>query len=172
MIKFKYMKAITTFLFALSFILPLNLQAEYEMHIPNCTQKGVENCGGFLFDNETGDVLFCGSESCIDLKLPKSWKAKQKDKQSKQDQIIEMLSNIQVGSVNTGQNVVVTAPEASEKNLTLQLKKGRKERSKERGEKEEKKEIEKCDKEKKSLCKGSGECNWVEQNEAQKTQKD
>ena len=58
MIKFKYMKAITTFLFALSFILPLNLQAEYEMHIPNCTQKGVENCGGFLFDNETGDVLF------------------------------------------------------------------------------------------------------------------
>ena len=60
MIKFKYMKAITTFLFALSFILPLNVQAEYEMHIPNCTQKGVENCGGFLFDNETGDVLFCG----------------------------------------------------------------------------------------------------------------
>ena len=78
MIKFKYMKAITTFLFALSFILPLNLQAEYEMHIPNCTQKGVENCGGFLFDNETGDVLFCGSESCVDLKLPKSWKTKNK----------------------------------------------------------------------------------------------
>ena len=108
------MKAITTILFALSFILPLNLQAEYEMHIPNCTQKGVENCGGFLFDNETGDVLFCGSESCIDLKLPKSWKDKQKDKQSKQDQIIEMLSNIQVGSVNTGQNVVVTTPEVTE----------------------------------------------------------
>ena len=34
------------------------LFAEYEMHIPNCTQKGVENRGGFLFDNETGDVLF------------------------------------------------------------------------------------------------------------------
>lgn len=149
MIKFKYMKAITTFLFALSFILPLNLQAEYEMHIPNCTQKGVENCGGFLFDNETGDVLFCGSESCIDLKLPKSWKAKQKDKQSKQDQIIEMLSNIQVGSVNTGQNVVVTNPESSEKksDSTSQKKEEKK---------EVKKEVEKCDKEKKSLCKGSG----------------
>ena len=38
------MKAITTFLFALSFILPLNLQAEYEMHIPNCTQKEKINC--------------------------------------------------------------------------------------------------------------------------------
>ena len=86
-------------------LLSVNLNAEYEMHIPNCTQKGVENCGGFLFDNETGDVLFCGSESCIDLKLPKSWKAKQKDKLSKQDQILEMLSNIQVGSVNTVQNV-------------------------------------------------------------------
>jgi len=157
MIKFKYMKAITTFLFALSFILPLNLQAEYEMHIPNCTQKGVENCGGFLFDNETGDVLFCGSESCIDLKLPKSWKAKQKDKQSKQDQIIEMLSNIQVGSVNTGQNVVVTAPEVSEKksDSSTQKKEEKKELKKEE-KKEEKKEIEKCDKEKKSLCKGSG----------------
>ena len=149
MIKFNYMKAITTFIFALSFILPLNLQAEYEMHIPNCTQKGVENCGGFLFDNETGDVLFCGSESCIDLKLPKSWKAKQKDKQSKQDQIIEMLSNIQVGSVNTGQNVVVTNPESSEKksDSTSQKKEEKK---------EVKKEVEKWVKEKKSLCKGSG----------------
>jgi hypothetical protein len=114
MIHYKLMRYIFVILLSLP-LLSVNLNAEYEMHIPNCTQKGVENCGGFLFVNETGDVLFCGSESCIDLKLPKSWKAKQKDKQSKQDQIIEMLSNIQVGSVNTGQNVVVTAPEASEK---------------------------------------------------------
>ena len=144
-----HMKTLAALFLALSFILPLNLEAEYEMHIPNCTQKGVENCGGFLFDNETGDVLFCGSESCIDLKLPKSWKAKQKDKQSKQDQIIEMLSNIQVGSVNTGQNVVVTNPESSEKksDSTSQKKEEKK---------EVKKEVEKCDKEKKSLCKGSG----------------
>ena len=144
-----HMKTLAALFLALSFILPLNLQAEYEMHIPNCTQKGVENCGGFLFDNETGDVLFCGSESCIDLKLPKSWKAKQKDKQSKQDQIIEMLSNIQVGSDNTGQNVVVTNPESSEKksDSTSQKKEEKK---------EVKKEVEKCDKEKKSLCKGSG----------------
>ena len=144
-----HMKTLAALFLALSFILPLNLQAEYEMHIPNCTQKGVENCGGFLFDNETGDVLFCGSESCIDLKLPKSWKAKQKDKQSKQDQIIEMLSNIQVGSVNTGQNVVVTNPESSEKksDSTSQKKEEKK---------EVEKEVEKCDKEKKSLCKGSG----------------
>ena len=100
MIHYKLMRYIFVLLLSLP-LLSMNLNAEYEMHIPNCTQKGVENCGGFLFDNETGDVLFCGSESCIDLKLPKSWKAKQKDKLSKQDQILEMLSNIQVGSVNT-----------------------------------------------------------------------
>ena len=82
MIHYNLMKYIFALLLSLP-LLSLNLNAEYEMHIPNCTQKGVENCGGFLFDNETGDVLFCGSESCIDLKLPKSWKAKQSDKQSK-----------------------------------------------------------------------------------------
>ena len=65
------------------FLFSSHVRAEYEMHIPNCTQKGVENCGGFLFDNETGDVLFCGSESCADLKLPKSWKNKVSEKQSK-----------------------------------------------------------------------------------------
>jgi len=152
-----HMKTLAALFLALSFILPLNLQAEYEMHIPNCTQKGVENCGGFLFDNETGDVLFCGSESCIDLKLPKSWKTKQKDKQSKQDQIIEMLSNIQVGSVNTGQNVVVTNSEVSEnKSDSSRQKKEEEKEVKKEGKKEEKKEVEKCDKEKKSLCKGSG----------------
>ena len=60
-----------------------------------------------------------------------------------------MLSNIQVGSVNTGQNVVVTNPESSEKksDSTSQKKEEKK---------EVKKEVEKCDKEKKSLCKGSG----------------
>ena len=45
--------------------------------------------------------LFCGSESCADLKLPKSWKKKVTEKQSKQDQIIEMLSNMQAGSVSS-----------------------------------------------------------------------
>ena len=157
MIQLRYMKILIKLLFVLSFILPLNLKAEYEMHIPNCTQKGVENCGGFLFDNETGDVLFCGSESCIDLKLPKSWKAKQKDKQSKQDQIIEMLSNIQVGSVNTGQNTVVANPDQSgNKSNTGSQKKEEKQEVKKQEKKKEKKTVEKCDKEKKSLCKGTG----------------
>ena len=157
MIHFQHMKILTPIFLILSFILPLNLKAEYEMHIPNCTQKGVENCGGFLFDNETGDVLFCGSESCIDLKLPKSWKTKQKDKQSKQDQIIEMLSNIQVAPANTGQNTVVTTPQASEnKTNSTSQKKVEKQEVKKEEKKEKKKKVEKCDKEKKSLCKGTG----------------
>jgi hypothetical protein len=130
-------------------LLPLNLNAEYEMHIPNCTQKGVENCGGFLFDNETGDVLFCGSENCVDLKLPKSWRAKQEGKQSKQDQIIEMLSNIQVGTIST------TTKKAD---ITDSSQAGKKEEKKSEAKEEKKptKKAEKCDKEKKSLCKGSG----------------
>ena len=144
------------YIFALLISLPLlslNLNAEYEMHIPNCTQKGVENCGGFLFDNETGDVLFCGSESCIDLKLPKSWKSKQSDKQSKQDQIIEMLSNIQVGTVTSSvQNIEPSVnQQVEEKVVTSEI-----EEVVEKELEEEEKKIEKCDKEKKSLCKGSG----------------
>ena len=135
-------------------ILPLSLNAEYEMHIPNCTQKGVENCGGFLFDTETGDVLFCGSDSCIDLKLPKSWRNKQKEKQTKQDQIIEMLSNIQLGTVN------VTASETDNTSDTKVEKKieTKEVEEKAKTKKEEKPDVkpEKCDKEKKSLCKGSG----------------
>ena len=139
---------------ALIGLLPINVNAEYEMHIPNCTQKGVENCGGFLFDTETGDVLFCGSENCIDLKLPKSWRAKQKDKQSKQDQIIEMLSNIQVGTVNLAPSQNSSTTASTEKKTVSEKKEEVKPEAKE--EEKPAKKAEKCDKEKKSLCKGSG----------------
>ena len=153
MISYKQMK-LFYILISIIALMPINLNAEYEMHIPNCTQKGVENCGGFLFDNETGDVLFCGSENCVDLKLPKSWRTKQEGKQSKQDQIIEMLSNIQVGTVNTVQkNTDITDSSQVEKKSTV-IKEEKKSEAKE--EKKPAKKAEKCDKEKKSLCKGSG----------------
>ena len=130
------------------FLFSSHVRAEYEMHIPNCTQKGVENCGGFLFDNETGDVLFCGSESCADLKLPKSWKKKVTEKQSKQDQIIEMLSNLQVGSVNSDSTL--------SKKVEISDPKKDVEKETEAKEEPKKKETKKCDKAKKSLCKASG----------------
>ena len=153
MISYKHMKFFYI-LISMIALMPINLNAEYEMHIPNCTQKGVENCGGFLFDNETGDVLFCGSENCVDLKLPKSWRTKQEGKQSKQDQIIEMLSNIQVGTVSTVQNNTnITDTSQVEKKSTVK-KEEKKSEAKE--EKKPAKKAEKCDKEKKSLCKGSG----------------
>ena len=153
MISYKQMK-LFYILISMIALMPINLNAEYEMHIPNCTQKGVENCGGFLFDNETGDVLFCGSENCVDLKLPKSWRTKQEGKQSKQDQIIEMLSNIQVGTVSTVQNNTnITDASQVEKKSTVE-KEEKKSEAKE--EKKPAKKAEKCDKEKKSLCKGSG----------------
>lgn len=131
------------------FLFSSHVRAEYEMHIPNCTQKGVENCGGFLFDNETGDVLFCGSESCADLKLPKSWKKKVTEKQSKQDQIIEMLSNLQVGSINSTTTF-------SKKVENSEPKKDVKKKTEAKEEPKKKKETKKCDKAKKSLCKASG----------------
>ena len=140
-------------LIALLGLLPLNINAEYEMHIPNCTQKGVENCGGFLFDTETGDVLFCGSENCIDIKLPKSWRTKQKEKQSKQDQIIEMLSNIEIRAANVTSSGNNTSAVKTEKKASTEKKE---EKPKVKKEEKPAKKAEKCDKEKKSLCKGSG----------------
>lgn len=150
MISYKMMRIIYL-LILMTGLLPLSLHAEYEMHIPNCTQKGVENCGGFLFDNENGDVLFCGSEKCVDLKLPKSWRSKQKDKQSKQDQILEMLSNLQKGTVNI-------APAVSDTDTAINKEEKAPKELKTENKKEDKKtsKTEKCDKEKKSLCKGSG----------------
>ena len=148
MISYKQMKLFYVFISIIA-LMPINLNAEYEMHIPNCTQKGVENCGGFLFDNETGDVLFCGSENCVDLKLPKSWRAKQEGKQSKQDQIIEMLSNIQVGTIST-------TTKKTDITDSSQAEKKEEKKSEAKEEKKPTKKAEKCDKEKKSLCKGSG----------------
>ena len=148
MISYKQMKLFYVFISIIA-LMPVNLNAEYEMHIPNCTQKGVENCGGFLFDNETGDVLFCGSENCVDLKLPKSWRAKQEGKQSKQDQIIEMLSNIQVGTIST-------TTKKTDITDSSQAEKKEEKKSEAKEEKKPTKKAEKCDKEKKSLCKGSG----------------
>ena len=148
MISYKQMK-IFYLLVSMIALMPINLNAEYEMHIPNCTQKGVENCGGFLFDNETGDVLFCGSENCVDLKLPKSWRTKQEGKQSKQDQIIEMLSNIQVGTIST-------TTKKTDITDSSQAEKKEEKKSEAKEEKKPTKKAEKCDKEKKSLCKGSG----------------
>ena len=148
MISYKQMKLFYVFISIIA-LMPINLNAEYEMHIPNCTQKGVENCGGFLFDNETGDVLFCGSENCVDLKLPKSWRTKQEGKQSKQDQIIEMLSNIQVGTIST-------TTKKTDITDSSQAEKKEEKKSEAKEEKKPTKKAEKCDKEKKSLCKGSG----------------
>ena len=148
MISYKQMKLFYVFISIIA-LMPVNLNAEYEMHIPNCTQKGVENCGGFLFDNETGDVLFCGSENCVDLKLPKSWRTKQEGKQSKQDQIIEMLSNIQVGTIST-------TTKKTDITDSSQAEKKEEKKSETKEEKKPTQKAEKCDKEKKSLCKGSG----------------
>ena len=84
------------------------------------------------------------------FKTSKSWKAKQKDKLSKQDQILNAL-NIQVGSVNTVQNV---EPSSDTKIVNQEVKSEEKKEKEVVKEEKKEKKIEKCDKEKKSLCKG------------------
>ena len=103
-------------------------------------------------------MFFCGSKSCIDLKLPKSWREKQKEKQSKQDQIIEMLGDIQSGSIimnnsNATQQVVSTPVEEKQKNprKKLSLKRTKQLLKIKKPDKKEENVIRK-----KSLCEASG----------------
>ena len=51
------------FLFVFVLLAPLSGKAEYEMHIPNCTQKGVENCGGFCL------IMKLAMSCFVDLKV-------------------------------------------------------------------------------------------------------
>ena len=138
------------------FIFSLPVRAEYEMLIPNCTAKGIDNCGGFLFDNETGDVLFCNSENCVELKLPKTWKEKVAEKQSKNDQIIQMLNELKDKSIVAAP----TTPNEKVSNASTiqeEIEKPKEEvEVKEEKVEEEKPEQKDCDKAKKSLCEASG----------------
>ena len=138
------------------FIFSLPARAEYEMLIPNCTAKGIDNCGGFLFDNETGDVLFCNSENCVELKLPKTWKEKVAEKQSKNDQIIQMLNELKDKSIvatPTIPNQIMPTPSTTQE----EVEKPKEDAVVKEDIVEEKKpEQKECDKAKKSLCEASG----------------
>jgi len=138
------------------FIFSLPARAEYEMLIPNCTAKGIDNCGGFLFDNETGDVLFCNSENCVELKLPKTWKEKVAEKQSKNDQIIQMLNELKDKSIvatPTSPNQIMPTTSTTQE----EVEKPKEDAALKEDKVEEKKpEQKECDKAKKSLCEASG----------------
>ena len=94
MIKFKYMKPLPHF-YLLCHFLASQLQAEYEMHIPNCTQKGVENCGGFYLIMKLVMFYFVDQKACKILSFPNLGKLNKKiSNQSK----IKLLKCSQISS--------------------------------------------------------------------------
>ena len=44
--------------------------AEFIMQPVNCTTKKSSNCGAYIYNNKTGEVYFCDSEECKEVKTP------------------------------------------------------------------------------------------------------
>ena len=44
--------------------------AEFVMQSVNCTTKKSSNCGAYIYNNKTGEVYFCNSEECKEVKTP------------------------------------------------------------------------------------------------------
>ncbi|MBA33270.1 MAG: hypothetical protein CMI84_00190 [Candidatus Pelagibacter sp.] len=41
--------------------------AEFKLVPTNCTKKKLENCGAYLYNNQTGTTYFCNSEKCVEI---------------------------------------------------------------------------------------------------------
>ena len=44
--------------------------AEFVMQPVNCTTKKTANCGAYIYNTKTGQVYFCDSEECKEVKTP------------------------------------------------------------------------------------------------------
>ena len=44
-----------------------NLFAEYRLEPVNCTMKKKDNCGAYLYNNQTGSTYFCDSTKCTEI---------------------------------------------------------------------------------------------------------
>ena len=44
-----------------------SLFAEYRLEPVNCTIKKKDNCGAYLYNNNTGATYFCNSEKCTEI---------------------------------------------------------------------------------------------------------
>ena len=47
-----------------------SLFAEFVMQPVNCTTKKSSNCGAYIYNNKTGEIYFCDSEECKEVKTP------------------------------------------------------------------------------------------------------
>ena len=62
------MKNILIFILVLFF--SSSLFAEFVMQPVNCTTKKSSNCGAYIYNNKTGEIYFCDSEECKEVKTP------------------------------------------------------------------------------------------------------
>ena len=47
-----------------------NLFAEFILEPVICTTKKTSNCGAYIYNTKTGEVYFCDSEECKEVKTP------------------------------------------------------------------------------------------------------
>ena len=47
-----------------------SLFAEFILEPVNCTTKKTSNCGAYIYNTKTGEVYFCDSEECKEVKTP------------------------------------------------------------------------------------------------------
>ena len=58
------------FLIILLCLFTSSVFAEFIMQPVNCTTKKASNCGAYIYNNKTGEVYFCDSEECKEVKTP------------------------------------------------------------------------------------------------------
>ena len=52
------------------FLYSASLNAEFILEPVICTTKKTSNCGAYIYNTKTGEVYFCDSEECKEVKTP------------------------------------------------------------------------------------------------------
>ena len=52
------------------FLYSASLNAEFILEPVICTTKKTSNCGAYIYNTKTGEVYFCDSEECKEIKTP------------------------------------------------------------------------------------------------------
>ena len=52
------------------FLFSSSLYAEFILETVICTTKKTSNCGAYIYNTKTGEVYFCNSEECKEVKTP------------------------------------------------------------------------------------------------------
>ena len=60
----------TLFIIILFLLFSSSLFAEFILEPVICTTKKTSNCGAYIYNTKTGEVYFCDSEECKEVKTP------------------------------------------------------------------------------------------------------